>query len=110
MVFESMVQRGASALFVNASPFFTRQRKRLVALAARNAIPEKWLHGHIEIERKFLTDSIGAALAMIRQQLRDEFTEQIGQLRAEFTLANAHTSRKVIDLPNPLAARKRDAA
>jgi len=40
--FASMVRRDAGALFVNASPFFTRQRKKLVALAARHAIPTSY--------------------------------------------------------------------
>jgi putative tryptophan/tyrosine transport system substrate-binding protein len=37
--FAKMVQASASALLVSGSPFFTSQRRALVALAARHAIP-----------------------------------------------------------------------
>ena len=54
-VFESMVQRGASALFVNASPFFTSQRKRLVALAVRNAIPASYSFREFVVDGGLMT-------------------------------------------------------
>jgi len=38
-VFAKIVQAGAGALLVSGSPFFTSQRRALVALAARHAIP-----------------------------------------------------------------------
>jgi putative tryptophan/tyrosine transport system substrate-binding protein len=37
--FTTMVQRRASALIVKADPFFIDRRERLVALAARHAMP-----------------------------------------------------------------------
>jgi ABC-type uncharacterized transport system substrate-binding protein len=37
--FSAIVQAGAGALVVGGGPFFTSQRRRLVALAARHAIP-----------------------------------------------------------------------
>jgi putative ABC transport system substrate-binding protein len=37
--FSQMVQAGAGALLVGGGPFFTSQSQRLVALAARHAIP-----------------------------------------------------------------------
>jgi putative tryptophan/tyrosine transport system substrate-binding protein len=53
--FESMVQRGAGALFVNASPFFTSQRKRLVALAARKAIPASYSFREFAVDGGLMT-------------------------------------------------------
>src|SRR5258707_5220632 len=39
VAFAKIVQAGAGALLVSGSPLFTSQRRRLVALAARHAIP-----------------------------------------------------------------------
>jgi putative ABC transport system substrate-binding protein len=58
--FGSMVQRGAGALFVNASPFFTSQRKRLVALAARHAIPACYSFREFAVDGGLMT--YGASL------------------------------------------------
>jgi putative tryptophan/tyrosine transport system substrate-binding protein len=40
--FESIVQKHADALFVDSNPLFTSQRKRVVELAARHAIPASY--------------------------------------------------------------------
>jgi putative ABC transport system substrate-binding protein len=53
--FESMVRSGVGALFVNASPFFTSQRKRLVALAARHAIPASYSFREFALEGGLMT-------------------------------------------------------
>ena len=58
--FESMAQRGAGALFVNASPFFTSQRKKLVALAARYAIPASYSFREFAVDGGLMT--YGASL------------------------------------------------
>jgi putative ABC transport system substrate-binding protein len=54
-VFESMVQSGTGALFVNASPFFTSQRKKLVALAARYAIPASYSFREFAVDGGLVT-------------------------------------------------------
>jgi putative ABC transport system substrate-binding protein len=53
--FESMVQSGTGALFVNASPFFTSQRKKLVALAARYAIPASYSFREFAVDGGLMT-------------------------------------------------------
>ena len=53
--FKSMVQRGAGGVFVNASPFFTSQRKRLVALAARHAIPASYSFREFAVDGGLMT-------------------------------------------------------
>ena len=53
--FETMVRSGVGALFVNASPFFTSQRKRLVALAARHAIPASYSFREFALEGGLMT-------------------------------------------------------
>ena len=53
--FEFMVQRGAGGVFVNASPFFTSQRKRLVALAARHAIPASYSFREFAVDGGLMT-------------------------------------------------------
>jgi putative ABC transport system substrate-binding protein len=54
-VFESMVQSGTGALFVNASPFFTSQRKKSVALAARYAIPASYSFHEFAVDGGLVT-------------------------------------------------------
>jgi putative ABC transport system substrate-binding protein len=47
--FATIVRAGASAILVNGSPFFTSQRRALVALAARHAIPASYdLRDYVE--------------------------------------------------------------
>jgi putative ABC transport system substrate-binding protein len=53
--FESMAQRGVGALHVNASPFFTSQRKKLVALAARHAIPASYSFREFAVDGGLMT-------------------------------------------------------
>jgi putative ABC transport system substrate-binding protein len=54
-VFESMIHSGAGALFVGASPFFTSQRKKLVALAARHAIPASYSFREFAVDGGLMT-------------------------------------------------------
>jgi hypothetical protein len=52
-----------------------------------------------------------AKIEAVIGELRDEFAEQIGQLRAEITIAKAHdTGGTVIDLPALPLRRRSDAA
>jgi putative ABC transport system substrate-binding protein len=53
--FESMVRGGVGALFVNASPFFTSQRKRLVTLAARHAMPASYSFREFAVDGGLMT-------------------------------------------------------
>jgi hypothetical protein len=55
-------------------------------------------------------EATGQALGMVRKQLRDEFAERLGQLRAEISIAKAHEDGQVVDLPSPLVRKRRDAA
>lgn len=72
---------------------------------------DQWLRGHLNNGRAFMTESIGMALGQMRRQLRDEIAEQIGQWRAEITIANAHNAGQVIDLPAlPLRRHLSDVA
>jgi hypothetical protein len=50
-----------------------RQRQEAAERSAMPEMPEMWI------------DVIGGALAELRKQLRAEFAEQLGQLRAELT-------------------------
>jgi hypothetical protein len=56
------------------------------------------------------TETIGTALGMVRAQLREEFAEQLGQLRAEISITKANESGKILDLPALPLRRKSDAA
>jgi putative tryptophan/tyrosine transport system substrate-binding protein len=53
--FESMVRGGVGALFVNASPFFTSQRKRLVTLAVRHAMPASYSFREFAVDGGLMT-------------------------------------------------------
>jgi hypothetical protein len=67
-----------------------REREEREAAMARSKAESDadwnaWAQGHIERERAFMTDVVGEALAEVRKELRDEFAEQIRELRAELT-------------------------
>jgi putative ABC transport system substrate-binding protein len=53
--FDSMVRQGVGVLFVNASPFFTSQRKRLVALAAHHALPASYSFREFAVDGGLMT-------------------------------------------------------
>jgi putative ABC transport system substrate-binding protein len=53
--FQSMTQSGVGALFVNASPFFTSQRKKLIALAERHAIPASYSFREFAVDGGLMT-------------------------------------------------------
>jgi hypothetical protein len=55
---------------------------------------------------EFQTDVLGEVLSHERQLMRDYVDEQLGLLRAEFTIAKAHDAGRVLDLPR-LPLRKR---
>ena len=82
--------------------------------AQRSAQWDAFVRGHIEAalteHDKICQEAIGMALAHERKLMRDHVAEQLGQLRADLTIAKAHERGKVTDLPNPLTVRKRNAA
>jgi hypothetical protein len=63
----------------------------------------------LEAERKLMIDVVGAALALERERMRDEFAEQLGLLRAELAVQRAAEKADVISLP-ALPLRKRSHA
>ena len=42
--------------------------------------------------------------------MREHIAAEIGKLRAELTIAKAHESGKLVDLPNPLVRKRNDGA
>jgi hypothetical protein len=69
------------------------------------------MRAHLEAERAFVIEVVGEALGKIRKQLRKEISAEVGQLRAEISIAKrAHGDSQVIDLPSPLIRKRRDAA
>jgi hypothetical protein len=60
----------------------------------------------LQYEHRFILDVVKGALEEVQGQLLDEINEQVGQLRAEINIDKAFSNAKVIDLPNPLPARR----
>jgi putative ABC transport system substrate-binding protein len=65
--FESMMQRGVGLLYVTASPFFTSQRKKLVALAERHTIPASYSFREFAVDGGLMT--YGASLLDQQRQV-----------------------------------------
>ena len=61
-----------------------------------------------EWRREAQTEAVGTALGQLRQSLRKEISDAVSALRADLTVASAH-SNSVVDLPKFLKA-SRDAA
>jgi hypothetical protein len=65
-----------------------RQRQQAAKRAAEHALPPVWRDAIAQFVVEFVA-------------------EKVGELRAEFHVAKANESGKVLDLPNPLAVRRR---
>lgn len=59
-----------------------------------------------ELQQKIL----GGLVSEVRQQLRDEFAEQISELRADFHVMRSIDKGRVLDLPALPPRRRSDAA
>jgi hypothetical protein len=59
---------------------------------------------------KLQEEILGATIAELRKKLRDEFAEQIGELRAELNVQRSIESSKILDLPALPLRRRNDAA
>jgi putative ABC transport system substrate-binding protein len=55
IAFQSMAQSGVGALFVNVSPLFTSERKKLIALAERHAIPASYPFREFAVDGALMT-------------------------------------------------------
>jgi hypothetical protein len=75
-----------------------RRQQQAAERAARLEMTEEW------------TKTIGTALGMLRARLRDEFAEQLGQLRAELDVQRAHDAGQVVDVPAIPLQRRSNAA
>ena len=83
-----------------------RERTMSELNAQRTKDWETWLERHLEFEREAILKAAGQAVGMIRAQLRDEFAEQLGQLRAEFNMLRSADKADVVTLPRlPLYRR-----
>ena len=79
---------------------------------------ERWLHGHLEVERKLMIEAIGTGVgeirAKLREQLRAEFrhelAETVKELRREISVAKAHSDGSLVDLAAPVIRKVKDNA
>jgi hypothetical protein len=60
----------------------------------------------LQYEHRFILDVVKGALEHVQSNLLDEINTQVGQLRAEMNVADKSLNANVIDLPNPLPARR----
>src|SRR5262249_50053871 len=65
--FETLIQRHAGAVLVSANPFFDTQRERLLALAARHAVPAMYAWRDFPADGGLV--SYGASQADVNRQL-----------------------------------------
>jgi hypothetical protein len=88
--FATLAQGRAGALLVSASPFFNSQRERLVALAARHAIPAIYEH------REFAT----AGGLMSYGPSNTDAVRQAGVYTAGFSRAKSPPTCQCCSQPN----------
>jgi putative tryptophan/tyrosine transport system substrate-binding protein len=112
-IFNSMTQNGIAALFVNASPFFTSQRKRLIALAESHRIPASYSFREFAVDGGLMTygtsipDQHRQAGVYAGRILRGEKPGDLPVLRpTKFELViNVRTAKRLgLEIPDRLLA------